>query len=104
MIWTSGRQLRIVVHFLFAVFYPLQGISALWYPEPNAVGNAIGYAKFYSCSRDAVIRVYDEVGNVIAMSFSKNDRTVQDKHCKTSTVGKLNMMCFFQHKLFYRSP
>jgi hypothetical protein len=27
--------------------------------------NAIGYAKFYSRSRDAVIRVYDAVGNVI---------------------------------------
>ena len=37
----------------------------LWYGEPSAVSNAIGYAKFYSCSHDAVIRVYDEVGNVI---------------------------------------
>jgi len=27
--------------------------------------NAIGYAKFYSRSHDAVIRVYDEAGNVI---------------------------------------
>ena len=33
--------------------------------EPNAISNAIGYAKFYSRSRDAVIRVYDEAGNVI---------------------------------------
>ena len=33
----------------------------LWYGEPNAVG----YAKFYSRSHDAVIRVYDEAGNVI---------------------------------------
>jgi len=32
--------------------------------EPNARGNAIGYAKFYSRSHDAVIRVYDEVGNM----------------------------------------
>jgi hypothetical protein len=37
----------------------------LWYGEPNAVSNAMGYAKFYSRSHDAVIRVYDEVGNVI---------------------------------------
>jgi len=29
------------------------------------VSNAIGYAKFYSRSHDAVIRVYDEAGNVI---------------------------------------
>jgi hypothetical protein len=28
-------------------------------------GNAIDYAKFYSRSRDAVIHVYDEAGNVI---------------------------------------
>jgi len=33
--------------------------------EPNAVSNAISYAKFYSRSHDAVIRVYDEAGNVI---------------------------------------
>jgi len=36
----------------------------LWYGEPNAVGNAIGYAKFFSRSHDAVIRIYDEAGNV----------------------------------------
>jgi hypothetical protein len=29
------------------------------------VSNAIGYAKFRSRSHDAVIRVYDEAGNVI---------------------------------------
>ena len=37
----------------------------LWYSEPNAVTNAIGYAKHHSRSHDAVIRVYDESGNVI---------------------------------------
>ncbi len=31
----------------------------------NAVSNAIGYAKFRNRSHDAVIRVYDEAGNVI---------------------------------------
>ena len=34
----------------------------LWYGEPDAISNAIGYAKFYSRSRDAVIRVYDDAG------------------------------------------
>ncbi len=38
----------------------------LWYGEPNAIGNAIDYAKFYSRSHDAVIRVYDNAGNVKA--------------------------------------
>jgi hypothetical protein len=33
--------------------------------EPNAISNAIGYAKFYSRSHDAVIHVYDDAGNVI---------------------------------------
>ena len=36
--------------------------GALWYTKPD---DAIGYAKFRSRSHDAVIRVYDEVGNVI---------------------------------------
>ena len=37
----------------------------LWYGEPNAIENAVGYAQFYSRSHDALIRVYDATGNVI---------------------------------------
>jgi hypothetical protein len=37
----------------------------LWYVEPSAISNAIGYAKHRSRSHNAVIRVYDEAGNVI---------------------------------------
>jgi hypothetical protein len=37
----------------------------LWHAGPNAVLNAIGYAEHRSRSHDAVIRVYDEAGNVI---------------------------------------
>jgi hypothetical protein len=37
----------------------------LWYDGLNAVANAIGYAKFRSRSHGAVIRVYDEAGNII---------------------------------------
>ena len=37
----------------------------MWYEDPNAISNAIGYATHYSGSHDAVIRVYDEAGNVI---------------------------------------
>jgi hypothetical protein len=36
----------------------------LWYGEPNAISNAIGYAKFSSRSHDTVIRVCDEGENV----------------------------------------
>ena len=39
--------------------------GGLWYSEPNATENAIGYAKHRSRSHDAVIRVYDAAGNVI---------------------------------------
>src|ERR1700751_4545166 len=31
----------------------------LWYGEPNAIANAISYAKFYSRSHRAVIRFYN---------------------------------------------
>ena len=31
----------------------------LWYAEPDAISNAVGYAKFFSRSHDAVIRVDD---------------------------------------------
>ena len=37
----------------------------LLYDGPNAVTNAIGYAMHDSRSADAIIRVYDETGNVI---------------------------------------
>jgi hypothetical protein len=37
----------------------------LWYGDTNAVANAIGYAMHSSRSHDAVIRVYDDAGNVI---------------------------------------
>ena len=37
----------------------------LWYGEPDAIANAIGYAKFYSRLHDVVIRVYDDADNVI---------------------------------------
>jgi hypothetical protein len=45
----------------------------LWYGEPNAISNAIGYAEHYSRSHDAVIRVYDDAGNVIETHEHKGD-------------------------------
>jgi hypothetical protein len=35
------------------------------YGEPNAINNAIGYAKFYSRLHDVVTRVYHDAGHVI---------------------------------------
>jgi hypothetical protein len=43
----------------------------LWYAGPNAVANAIGYAKHYSRSNDAVIRIYNAAGNVIETTSTK---------------------------------
>jgi hypothetical protein len=45
----------------------------LWYGEPNAVTNAIDYAKFYSRSHDAVIRIYDDAGNVFQRGSARAD-------------------------------
>jgi hypothetical protein len=45
----------------------------LWYGEPNAVANAIGYAMHYSRSADAVIRVYDAAGDLIETRQHKDD-------------------------------
>jgi len=45
----------------------------LWYGGPNAATNAIGYAQPCSRSHDAVIRVYDEGGNVIETHEHRGD-------------------------------
>jgi hypothetical protein len=37
----------------------------LWYGEPDAVSNAVAYAKFYSRSHPAIIRVFDRSGALI---------------------------------------
>ena len=47
---------------LLSVFKGVEGK----FMRPSAVTNAVGYTEFYSQSHDAVIRVYDEAGNVIA--------------------------------------
>ena len=47
--------------------------GGLWYGEPNAVANAIGYAMHFSRSHDAVICVYDAAGNVIETHEHKRE-------------------------------
>jgi hypothetical protein len=47
--------------------------SPLWYRGPNAIRDAINSAKVFSRSHDAVIRVYDETGNVIETHEHKGD-------------------------------
>ena len=38
--------------------------------EPNAIENAINYAKFFSRSHDAVIRVYNDAGDVLVEALN----------------------------------
>ena len=45
----------------------------LRYYGSNAVSNAISFAKHYSRSHNAVIRVYDDAGNVIETHEHKGD-------------------------------
>jgi hypothetical protein len=45
----------------------------LWYGEPNAIANAIGYAMHRSRSHPAVIRVYDDADNVIETHEHEGD-------------------------------
>ena len=57
--------------------------GGLWYGEPNAVANAIGCTMHRSHSHDAVIRVYDELGNVIpdARAQGRFQRAVEITGC-----------------------
>jgi hypothetical protein len=41
--------------------------------QKSRIVTAINYAKFYSRSHDAVIRIYDEAGNVIETHEHKGD-------------------------------
>ena len=58
----------------------------LWYGGPNAVSNAIGYAKIRSRSHDAVIRVYDEAGNVIETHEHTGARNYRKGNNETLSV------------------
>jgi hypothetical protein len=44
--------------------------GGLWYTKPD---DAVSYAKFFSRSHDAVIRVYDDAGNLIETPEHKGD-------------------------------
>jgi hypothetical protein len=54
-------------------------LRRLWYAEPNAASNAVDYAKFYSRSHRAVIRVYNKADNVIETHEHAGDVSDIDK-------------------------
>ena len=45
----------------------------LWYRGPNAIMDAVRYARSYSRSRRIVVRVYDPTGNLIETLEYKGD-------------------------------
>ena len=47
--------------------------GGVWYADPNAAANAVSYAKFYSRSHQALIRVYDAAGKLIEVHRYKGD-------------------------------
>ena len=53
--------------------HPRLPFGALWYTGTNTMNDAIGDADRRSRSHDAVIRVYDEAGNVIETREHKGD-------------------------------
>jgi hypothetical protein len=64
----------------------------LWYGGPNAISNAIGYAMHYSRSEDAVIRVYDDHGNVIETHEHKGESSMYTTFGSTLTItGERNV-------------
>ncbi len=56
--------------------------GGLWYGEPNTISNAIGYAKFYGRSHDAVIRVYDDAGDVIEAQKHAGEFKCGEPYCR----------------------
>jgi hypothetical protein len=74
--------------------------GGLWYGEPSAVENAIGYAKFRSRSHAAIIRVYDATGNVIETHERKGEFSHTSgwvaKHAKVFRNGPLGSSGRFQ--------
>ena len=59
----------------------------LWYGEPNAISNAIGYAIHSSRSHDAVIRVYDAAGKVIETHEHASESSTYTTFCSTLTIN-----------------
>ena len=48
-------------------------LGLLWFEGPDAIVDAITYAKFYSRSHPAIIRVFDESGAVVGTQQSVGD-------------------------------
>ena len=77
-------HMSISLHFVFffsdgRFSFAKYSARQLWYGEPDAASDAIGYAMHRSRSHDAVIRVYDAAGNVI--ETHEHGRFREQKRC-----------------------
>ena len=83
------------------LFLDVLPFGRLWYGEPSAVSNAIGFARFFSRSHDAVIRVYDEAGNVIEESSKRASSKSRNNRLELSgeriNHGVYGFSCTFDH-------
>jgi len=61
------------INLRFVLEFNTLPFGRLWYGEPNAFANAVGYAMHRSRSHRAVIRVYDEAGDLIETHEHKGD-------------------------------
>jgi hypothetical protein len=70
-----------------------------WYGEPDASSNAVGYVKFRSRSHDAVIRVYDDAGNVIenARTSGRFSRVVEGCAGRFHASATFTIAIVFKH-------
>jgi hypothetical protein len=71
----------------------------LWYGEPDAINNAIGYAKLAARSHYAVIRAYDKAGNVIETHEHAGDFREWD----ALRSARLALIPCWRHTTFVRS-
>jgi hypothetical protein len=76
---TLTKSARAKTNAAFDLISDALPFGRLWYAEPNAISQAIGYAMHYSRSHDAMIRVYDAAGNVMEMH----------QHCGLRLVWRL---------------
>src|SRR5215470_19019492 len=66
-----ARHLALTAAFSHFALCDTLPFGRLWYGEPNAITNAVGYAMHYSRSHDAVIRVYDDTYLPGGLRYSK---------------------------------
>ena len=61
-------------------------LGMLWFEGPEAIRDAIRYARFFSRSNLAIIRVFDESGTVVEAIELAGDFFASSKYSARSTI------------------